>query len=154
MKKIYRFKGAIFSAKKAQIYGERIDEISNNGRVTTHDLVEDARNPKSPLHDIFEWNDSEAASKYRLQQARQLLRTIEVEIVSKDKKPKWVNAHISFKEEEGYVSTIDVMSDKDLRERFINQALSEARRWMERYKAYQELTDIFKAIKITSKKIK
>ena len=47
-------------------------------------VVEAARNPESPLHAEFEWSDSVAAEKYRLNQARVLIRSVRVEIHRND----------------------------------------------------------------------
>ena len=63
---------------------KRLREMSqeNGGKLTPELLFEDARNPDSPLHPQFDWDDSTAAEKYRIQQARNLLcsATIEVEV--------------------------------------------------------------------------
>lgn len=56
----------------------------NDGVVTPEEIVEVARNPKHPLHDAFEWDDSIAAEKWRLDQARVLIRTVQVVITVRD----------------------------------------------------------------------
>lgn len=48
------------------------DEIGND-KITPQEMIEKARNEKSELHKCFEWNDTVAAEKYRLQQARIVL---------------------------------------------------------------------------------
>lgn len=55
-----------------------------NGRLLPADVVEDARDPDSPLHSHFEWDDSEAATKYRLQQAGAIIRSVKLEITVRD----------------------------------------------------------------------
>ena len=37
-------------------------------------VVQDAADPTSPLHTYFEWDDTEAAARYRLSQAASLIR--------------------------------------------------------------------------------
>lgn len=49
-----------------------------NGRLTPDDVVADAQNPDSPLHELFQWDDAKAAHQHRLDQARQLITTIRV----------------------------------------------------------------------------
>lgn len=49
------------------------------GRLTPEQVVEDARAEDSPLHSHFTWDDAEAAQKYRLNEARALIR-IRVEV--------------------------------------------------------------------------
>ncbi len=45
----------------------------NRRRLTARKVLEDARAASSPLHRFFDWDDSRAAEKYRLQQARELI---------------------------------------------------------------------------------
>jgi hypothetical protein len=50
-----------------------------NGRITPEAVVAAARDPKSPLHKHFEWDDAAAAVEHRLNQARTLIRSVKVE---------------------------------------------------------------------------
>lgn len=45
-----------------------------HGTLTPALVVDLARDPEHPLHSRFEWDDSRAAEKWRLEQAGQLLR--------------------------------------------------------------------------------
>jgi hypothetical protein len=51
-----------------------------NGSVDAETVVDVAKSPKSPLHACFEWDDTKAAHKYRLVQARTIIRSIGVEV--------------------------------------------------------------------------
>jgi hypothetical protein len=64
----------------AQVVGERLEQLraEAGGELTPDRVIADARNPNSPLHTLFEWNDSEAAHQYRLVQARALIRAVVV----------------------------------------------------------------------------
>lgn len=53
---------------------------AKHGQLTPELVVEEAQRPKSPLHQYFEWDDSAAAVKYRLEQARTLIRSVRVDI--------------------------------------------------------------------------
>jgi hypothetical protein len=53
---------------------------ARQGRVTPYDIVDAARDPDSPLHSAFTWDDAEAAHQHRLDQARYLIRRIHVDI--------------------------------------------------------------------------
>jgi len=44
------------------------------GVLTAPIVLEEAEDPDHPLHDKFEWDDGEAARRWRLHQASQLLR--------------------------------------------------------------------------------
>ena len=52
------------------------------GKLTAKNLLEFSKNPKSPLHTMFEWDDSIAANRYRIEQARKIINSIEITIVS------------------------------------------------------------------------
>jgi hypothetical protein len=42
----------------------------NGGELTAAETLEAARDPNSPIHSCFQWDDSLAAEQYRLEQAR------------------------------------------------------------------------------------
>lgn len=50
------------------------------GKVVPSELVEAAKPKDSPAHDGFEWNDKKAGQEYRLYQARNWCRRIEIRI--------------------------------------------------------------------------
>lgn len=56
------------------------------GRIKPERLVEAARNPDHPCHADFEWNDSKAAHKHRLETAKELIRQIKTIVVYEDRK--------------------------------------------------------------------
>lgn len=71
-------KGAPFTNKQAQEFGERIEEISNGLKrgVQPIDLIEDGSDVESPFHTYFEWDNEKAGHKHRLHQARHVLNSI------------------------------------------------------------------------------
>lgn len=60
----------------AQEVGEELEAIQ--GSLTPERIVDEARDESLELHKCFEWNDEEAAEKYRITQARDVLRFISV----------------------------------------------------------------------------
>ena len=56
----------------------------DNGHLDPNDVIEAAKSPGSPLHSYFEWDDSTAAAKYRLDQARALIRSVKIEVTIHD----------------------------------------------------------------------
>lgn len=48
------------------------------GELTAQAVLEDAREPDSPLHVAFVWDDGLAAERYRMNQARNLIRSIKI----------------------------------------------------------------------------
>lgn len=51
-----------------------------HGRLTASAVVDAARDEESPLHARFEWNDGVAAERWRLEQARELIRGVRVNV--------------------------------------------------------------------------
>jgi hypothetical protein len=89
---------------------QRIQNIY--GSITPEILVNEAKKRKSPLHPIFEWDDTKAAENYRLQQARILLNNIQVTIVT-DNESKNVSVYEVTSVKEGYKS-IDTFDSDDI----------------------------------------
>jgi hypothetical protein len=54
------------------------------GRLRPQDVVEAARNPESILHKHFEWDDHQAAQAHRISQARQLIRSVTINLVVRE----------------------------------------------------------------------
>lgn len=82
------------------------------GSITPEILVKEAKKRNSPLHKIFEWNDTKAAENYRLQQARILLNNIQVTIIT-DNEPKNIPVFEVTSIKEGYKS-IDTFGPDDI----------------------------------------
>ena len=58
-----------------------ITGLEKSGRITAPAVLDAARPASSPIHDCFDWYDSEAAEKWRLEQARELIRRVKIELV-------------------------------------------------------------------------
>lgn len=52
------------------------------GKITAETVLNVAKDENSVLHGMFEWDDSLAAEKYRLSQARTIINNIEVRVVN------------------------------------------------------------------------
>lgn len=53
-----------------------------DGKITPQTVLEDAQDPASPLHEHFEWDDTKAAQAYRIDQARELIRSVRLVITN------------------------------------------------------------------------
>lgn len=128
---------------------ERIEE--EHGVITPETVVATARPASSPLHGYFEWNNTKAADKYRLWQARMLIRSVSVvyEMDGDGKSNRgFVNMTVTVdnKPERGYIGIARAMSDDELREQLLKQAKQEAQEWRRRYNNLTELSEVFAAI--------
>lgn len=148
---IYRWKdGArLPSSVEAQKAGEELERIrtKHNGRLEPEWVVHNAKSPHNPLHDLFEWDDNVAAQNYRVDQARAVIRSLEV-VIEQAPEAKPIRAFVSVVQERdrSYTSVQHAMSDSDLRKQVLMQALTELEAWRKRYAELVELATVFAAI--------
>lgn len=93
-------RGAPFSDKDAQAIGEYLTRIG--AEFTPNDVLEAARNPRSPIHRYFDWDDTSAAEKYRLHQARNLVNSIQIEFIGR------TSTHVT----KAYISVVRTEDDE------------------------------------------
>ena len=94
----------------------RLLEVENN--LDPVAVVEDARDPTSPLHGFFEWDDTAAAQQYRLGQARQLIRRVKIEVTVRDI-PLNVVRYVRDPDTSGYRNITTVRNEADTARRVI-----------------------------------
>ena len=160
-KKIFHAKdGAQFNDSKAQLYGEQLEVIKkekDKKLLTPEDVLDDASDQNSPLHEYFDWSDTIAARHWRKHQARNLVNAIEIEVVEQSTIKK-VKAHYNVVKQEpeaeqgerGYVSREDAKKDPDLRVQLLQKAVMEIKAWAARWDGdfnFTELKGIMKEIK-------
>ena len=139
---------------KPQQIGEALEavRIRNGGTVTPNDIVKAARAKGSPLHTCFEWDDKNAARKYRKAQARYLLRAVVV--VSEDGEEDFapVRAFVSLgkhgKGGDAYTSITVAIKEMDLTEDLLERARDEIVGWRTRYKDLKQFAELFAAIDV------
>lgn len=130
--------------------GERLELLrsSKNGELTAEDVLADARNPNSPLHSFFEWDDSAAAHEHRLSQARHLIRTV---VAVYKENPNGAETrtrayvHIRQAETPHYRETSEALSVPDTRHEVINSALRELNLFKARYQDLVEFAEVIQA---------
>jgi len=131
---------------------ERI-AAAHGGLLRPAEVVRAARDPRSPLHPHFEWDDSAAAQKYRLWQARQLIRVVvePIELPRSGKSP--VRVWVSLAEDRkadggGYRTTEAILSRSELRQQLLEDALKELEVFERKYAHLQELAEVHRAIRV------
>ena len=126
-----------------QAAGLELERIrSTQGKLTADNVLDAAKDVESPLHEAFEWDDTEAARQHRLAQARRLI--VSVRVINSPMQtnvPAFVSVRTP-KEGRQYIPTVEAMNDEQLRAR----VLSEIRQFIEgierRYAHFQEVSDI------------
>jgi len=122
----------------------------NGGILRPVDIVEDAANPTSPLHTHFTWDDGEAAQRYRLIQAGQLIVRVRVTYTTREDRPVRVAAYqTTGSDSKGatiYERTEDVLSNDQKRAALLEAAIRELRAFELRYRDLVELGVVFEAL--------
>lgn len=121
---------------------EELERVENvYGSLTPEHIVDAAKNKKSVLHCLFEWNNSEAAKQYRLQQARNIINNIHVTIIS-DGEPISISYYEIIKTDEGRVyKSIDIMTFNE-EEQVIEQTLKSLEQLKEKLVRFKKFHNI------------
>lgn len=126
----------------------------NGGLLQPETVVDEARDESSPLHSRFTWDNTEAAHRYRIWQARQLIRVL-VEVIAGTDETCEVFVSLSpdrERESGGYRIMTEVLSDADMRNQMLGDALDELSLFREKYRKLKELAAVFSAIKKVNRK--
>lgn len=111
-----------------QKVGNELEEIESLGEITPERVLWYAeRHKNSELHKCFEWDDTEAGKKFRLQQANQILCSISVEIKEKPKIKQriYVNVKSSNSGIKTFKNIKDVLKDDEEYKQLIDKAKKE-----------------------------
>ena len=81
-KKKYGWVDGFVSPLRSEKIEDVISELNKiqlkNGKITPFYVVEKAKESTSVLHNHFNWNESDASTRYRLEQAKYLIRHINI----------------------------------------------------------------------------
>ena len=103
----------------------------NGGLLRVEDVLEEAKDEDSILHRHFEWDDTEAAEKYRRSQARALIQRCQIKLVESD--PVVVRAFVSLPTDRenggGYRLTTEVLSNQMLKDELLRDIRMTVERW-------------------------
>lgn len=120
------------------------------GELHPADVVRAARPETSVLHSHFDWDDSTAAEKYRLWQARRLIRVVVDYTKLADGTTASHRVFVSLtpdrENDSGYRVTVDVMNDPAQRAQLLADARADMRRFTAKYRQLTELAAVFDAM--------
>jgi hypothetical protein len=111
------------------------------GSLTPEIVVEEAADPSHPLHTRFEWNDTEAARKYRISQAASLLRVKYRQDVGDDRtdmRAFWVTRDQNGRSLQVYEPMEEVILDPMQRQLMLLQMRRDWQTFKKRYQHMQE----------------
>lgn len=121
--------------------------VEAKGQLIPFAIVEFARSANTALHSAFTWDDTEAAERWRLNQARQVIRAAVVLLPN----PKGgamvpVRAYIHEAETKSYSATVEVLGDEQRAQQLMRQLAADLQRVVARYKRFQELAPQIEAL--------
>jgi hypothetical protein len=128
----------------------------HSGRVSPQLLLDEARNPSSPFHKHFEWDDTAAAERYRLVQASAMIREWRGTVLRIDTGTRRVlvqptrRVHSALSERgrgrSSYETTEQIMANPAKRRALIETLLKELTSYRRRYAEILELSKVWAAI--------
>ena len=150
--------GSVFKADPTLALRE-VQKVNNDsgGEPPDGALVEHARDVNSVLHNDFEWDDTIAAHKQRVETEKKIKRSLVYVCRRESDQPeeaKVVRVFSSVKrtDEDGYttrfyLNTVDAMKDPVYREQIIANAQRELQQFHNKYHSLLELADVLDPIK-------
>ena len=142
-----------FSWRNGSRYGVKAEAFAGvlrcievrDGVATAGAVVEAARPTDSPIHSLFNWDDTEAARLYREEQARGAIRSLRV-VVTFDEAPKETGPHIAYinvhkGDQRGYVNAPEVMASVTMRDEAVEAAKAAFLSLRERHRALSKSSD-------------
>jgi len=120
------------------------------GLLTATAVLARAESQNSVLHDFFEWDNTEAAYQYRLQQARMLIVQVQVEIARKATRA-FYNVSVESSDggkSRGYVSVDKLLSNQDLVRQRKQQILERIEYWTTVAEEFDELRGLIEKKKL------
>lgn len=126
-------------------------QSDNDGNLSARAVLEAARPEASPLHGLFCWDDTEAAERYRLDQARRLIMRVTI-LVPKGSGPQQVRVREyhslpSDRTKGGgaFRPIASIMSADAMRAELVRSAQADFRAFRRKYEALRELGPVFDA---------
>lgn len=150
----YRWKHANtpFSKLDAEAIGRELDLIYQRSgkRLDPTDVVEAARDPKSAMHTAFPWDDAEAARIGREEIAKRLIKSLDVKIITRERKQIDVGAFVPMPAPTGgrktFMATTAAIKSEEGRAHLMRQAWVEILACRRRYAALNELQEVWEVV--------
>ena len=139
---------------KAEDAGIELERIQNKyGEVTPKNLLDESRPVTAVMHNCYEWNDTVAAEKWRLQQSRNIMSclTVTYEYVednSDEIKTIEVRAfqNVSPERNGKFIHVKAAMESQEYRDEVMRHALRELAEFRKKYADLSELSKVISLI--------
>lgn len=130
---------------KSKVYAaelNRLAQIYGTSNLDPKIVLDEASNPDSPLHDYFDWDDTSAARKHRLAQARQLVGTVKITYVGDphpERSKRAIVTVITDVGERKYTGILSAMDSQEYKRQLIQREVNTIRGCRDRLRTYEEL---------------
>ena len=138
--------GTRFGADAQKCYEEIMEICDDFESATPQAVLEKARDESAELHKCFTWDDSIAAEKYRLTEARLVTRQLVIKEVQVPKDRPEVRLFYKTDNESGYKPTHIIVRKEDEYKKLLERAYAELRAFKAKYSMLKELQEIFELI--------
>ena len=113
--------------------------MQNGGKLLPAKIVEFAQSANTALHHAFQWDDTEAAHKFRLHQAGQVIRAAVIMLPRPDGGMVPVRAYVYDAPRREYALTVDVLADQESADALLCQMHADVQRAIAKYRRYADL---------------
>jgi hypothetical protein len=101
--------------------------------------------PESASYKLFNWDDSDAARKWRIHEARNIINSIEIKIIDNRGTEQFVPAfpNVTIRISEGdeatraYTTFERVLGDPEATQRVVDGAMQDFKSWRDRYRTFR-----------------
>lgn len=126
-----------------------LTKLESKGQLTPDNVIEEARDPESPLHGEFTWDLKAAAMMTWRSQARALISHFEISVVVHRKEyriQEFVEAPGKPRKEQGYVAFTRLKDKKQLAREFFDRELGIAASYVSKTKDYARVLGLERRI--------
>jgi hypothetical protein len=139
----YQWKLPLYSVE-AQTAGDELQRIyDKNGALRPAEIVEESKPVQAPLHPCFEWNDQEAARKYRENQAEGIVRNI---TIVQESVPQAAPVRAFVHVQKAYHPLEIVLQSADATQELLESAMRDLDAFQTKYSTLQALRPVFNGI--------
>lgn len=145
----YEFSGGSnFRKVDAQTVGEICEELEQSeGGLSPKTLLDVSRDESSPLHKAFTWDDTEAAEKWRLEEARLLIANIRIVRSTDTEERERVRGFVSTPGRKcSYVTLDNALKKDEFRTYLLEQARRDTEAYVSKYRTLSELANVVEAM--------
>lgn len=152
MSERYYYQRGVSFPVAADVVGPELKRIEESeGPLKPERVLEIASDPESPIHPCFTWDDAAAAQQHRLNEARRLIRSVQVYIQG-PRKPMRVPCYINVKTPEHgrvYLPAEKVVEDQELINQIREHLTTVIENYERKYHHISQVFDLLQEIKAT-----